>query len=225
LPSNFYGADWLQFSKKAGYDTVSFTLLEETDVYIGLGTRSSVKYEGYEELIGTEIETSDSARFRIYRKRFPRNSRVTVGSDIIILLPATQMQPAYDLKTITPYRTNVATVSAGVQKEQFGGRESAVVKSKNPVTIEWPIQIGVADIYSVTVKYFYPADTIRGRVQLIGYGNTMLLEHPIYFTQTKPGKWNNFTFNTGSMINAGNYRIRLIIENAEGLAISGIDLQ
>ena len=53
----------------------------------------------------------------------------------------------------------------------------------------------------------------------------MMLEEPVNFTFTRQGKWNQFTINTGSMINAGNYTVKLIIENAEGLAISGIEVQ
>ena len=53
----------------------------------------------------------------------------------------------------------------------------------------------------------------------------MMLEEPVSFTFTRPDKWNQFTINTGNMINAGNYIVRLIIENAEGLAISGIEIQ
>jgi beta-galactosidase len=53
----------------------------------------------------------------------------------------------------------------------------------------------------------------------------MMLEEAVSFTFTRPGKWNQFTFDTRSMINAGNYTVKLIIENAEGLALSSIEIQ
>ena len=99
-------------------------------------------------------------------------------------------------------------------------------KQMHHATIEYPIQTGVADIYSITMKYFYGKQTpIKGRLQLIGAGNTMMLDEEVQFTFTNTGKWNQFTINTGNMINAGNYTVRLIITGAEGLAISGIDIQ
>jgi beta-galactosidase len=52
-----------------------------------------------------------------------------------------------------------------------------------------------------------------------------MLDLPVNFTFTRPGKWNQFTVNTGNMINAGNYTVKLIIEGAEQLAISGIEIQ
>jgi hypothetical protein len=84
----------------------------------------------------------------------------------------------------------------------------------------------VADIYSITLKYFYGSKTpVAGKLQLIGAGNTMMLDEAVQFIFTNPGKWNQFTINTGTMINAGNYIVRLIIDQADGLAISGIDIQ
>jgi beta-galactosidase len=53
----------------------------------------------------------------------------------------------------------------------------------------------------------------------------MMLNESVQFNFTNPGKWNQFTLNTGNMINAGNYTVKLEIKNAEGLAISGIDIQ
>ena len=62
-------------------------------------------------------------------------------------------------------------------------------------------------------------------MQLIGAGNTMMLDEEVQFNFTNTGKWNQFTVNTGNMINAGNYIVRLIVTGAEGLVISGIDIQ
>ena len=136
------------------------------------------------------------------------------------------MQPAYDLNPITQYKTNVVKLSDGVAKDSVNGRYCAVVGTNNNVIVDYPIQTGVADIYSITMKYFYSRPTpVKGRLQLIGAGTTMMLDEEVQFNFTNTGKWNQFTINTGNMINAGNYTVRLIITGAEGLAISGIDIQ
>ncbi len=76
------------------------------------------------------------------------------------------------------------------------------------------------------MKYFYGKEQmVKGKLQLIGPGNTMMLAEEVSFTFTRDGKWNQFAINTGSQINAGNYIVRLVIEKANGLAISGIDIQ
>jgi hypothetical protein len=108
----------------------------------------------------------------------------------------------------------------------FASRECAIVKSMGKETIQWPVRTGVADIYSITVKYFYPHQKeVKGRLQLIGPGNSMMLDTPVKFTFTRTGKWNQFTVNTGTMINAGLYTVKLLVNDAAGLAISGIEIQ
>jgi len=228
LPSNLFGADWLQHSKDGEHPGPDFTVTEDADVFVGtLLTWSEKDYEKTNTVI--ETDEGDGKQYIVYRKRFSKGTRINLPSDqnyFVIVMPVTHMQPAYDLKPVTAYRANVAVVSEGMQKEMFATRECAVVKSSSAVSIEWPVQTGVADIYSITVKYYWPQEKeIKGRIQLLDAGNSMMMDLPVNFTFTRSGKWNQFTVNTVNMINAGNYRIRLVIENAEGLAISGIDIQ
>ena len=143
-----------------------------------------------------------------------------------MILPVTNMQPAFDLKPITSYRTDVAIPGKGAVKEKLAGRECVVIKTNGQTIIEWPVQTGVADIYAITMKYFYGKEQpLSAKLQLIGAGNNMMPDEPVSFTFTREGKWNQFTVHTKSVINAGNYRVRLIIINAESLDISGIEIQ
>ncbi|HKO81664.1 MAG TPA: malectin domain-containing carbohydrate-binding protein, partial [Chitinophagaceae bacterium] len=231
LPPYLYSADWLQFSENIAGSN-SFTVTEDADIFIGIGKDLAAPewLKGYENT-QTEITTDKNGlkSYSVYRKRFLKKSTVShpAGNDIVVaVLPVTHMQPAFDLKPVTSYRTNVAVVSEGVQKEMFATRECAVVKSESEVTMQWPIQTGVADIYSITLKYFYPFEKeLKGELQLIDGENRMMLDIPVNFTFTRTGKWNQFTVNTGNMINAGNYTAKLIIKDAEGLAVLGIEIQ
>ena len=54
---------------------------------------------------------------------------------------------------------------------------------------------------------------------------TIIKNEKIVFTTSKEGKWSYITTNTGSMINAGNYSIKIIAEDAIGIGISGLDVQ
>ena len=233
IPPNLYGAEWLQFAKKEPAATTSFRLTEDADVFIGSdkdALQLPAWLKEYENTATIAITSeADGKTYTIYRKRFLKGAMVTLPVDnsfLVMVLPVTNMQPAYDLKPVTSYRTNVAIVADGVQKEMLTGRECAVVKSKSAVNIQWPVQTGVADIYSITVKYYYSSEKdLPGRIQLIGAGGAMMLDETVNFTFTRSGKWNQFTINTGNMINAGNYSVKLITENAEGLAVSGIEVQ
>lgn len=232
LPPVLFGADWLRFSTKGNPDQVRMKANRDVDLYIAISDsllqRSIVK--GFENT-STQIETGedDSKIYFVYRKQVKHNEWLTAPRGkgyLCMFVPSTLMQPAYDLKPVTSYRTPVAVLSNGVQKEMFASRECAVIKSSERVTLEWPVRTGVADLYSITVKYHYPANReVRGRLQLIGAGNSMMLDEAVKFTFTRTGKWNQFTLNTGSMINAGHYTVKLIVDDAAGLAVSGIEIQ
>ncbi len=232
LPSNLFGADWVELNRSTAIKLFKFTAYETNDLFIAIktGYTDTAFLEGFENT-KTQISTDEDGgkQYHVYRRRFAKGDTMTftINQDMIVCRqPVNSMQPAFDLKPVAAYRTNVAIAGPGVNKELFGGRDCAVVKSDGKVTIDWPVQTGVADIYSITMKYFYGKEQpVNAKLQLIGAGQTMMLEEPVNFTFTREGKWNQFTINTGNMINAGNYTVKLIIENAAGLAVSGIEIQ
>ena len=232
LPADLYGADWIQFNKKRVTEDISFRLANDADVFVCARIDAIFpKWLNEWENTGNVVATDEfgGRYYKVYRKRFIKANMKFLqlnNNFLVVIVPATNMQPAYDLKPVTQYKINVAKLNDGVTNEMINGRECAVVKSNQQAIIEYPIQTGVADIYSITMKYYFDKQApIKGRLQLIGAGNTMMLDEEVQFTFTNTGKWNQFTINTGNMINAGNYSIRLIITGAEGLAISGIDIQ
>lgn len=232
LPSNLYGADWLQINQKQIDEPVSVFVNENMDVFIGYKKSDLIAEPS--KMFGntnTEVVTDEKGGtvYEVFKQRYKKNSEVILHvneQNIIAFVPVNKMQPAYDLKPITQYKANVVKLSDGAIKDSANGRYCSLIKTNNEVVIEYPVQIGAADIYSIAMKYFYGGQQpVVGKLQLIDAGNTMMLEEPVSFTFTREGKWNQFTINTGSQINAGNYKVRLVIEKAKGLAISGIDVQ
>ncbi|MEJ8842901.1 malectin domain-containing carbohydrate-binding protein [Lacibacter sp. H375] len=228
LPPELFGSEWLQLKSSQENKQFNYTFFAPTDLFIGTKNDSAVS--GFENL-GTQITTDENggASYKVFRKRFNRGDSVSVlidSSKIVCRKPANKMQPAYDLKPITPYRTNVAVTGEGVVKDSVNGRWCTVIKSNTTTTIQWPVQTGVGDIYSITVKYYYPKEQIvKAKLQLFDAGGNRMMDEAVQFTFTRIGKWNQFTVNTGSQINAGNYVVKLVTENGTELAISGIEIQ
>ena len=136
------------------------------------------------------------------------------------------MQPAYDLKPTTSYKSEVAIVNSNVQKREVSGSERTVVTGSGEAEIVWPVSTGVADVYSITVKYNNPLEQdMTGTLQLFDISGVKMVEAQAVFKFTRPGKWNYITINTGSMINAGHYKVRLVTKDAKGLIVSNIDIQ
>lgn len=232
LPPNLFGSSWIKLNTRMEVRHFEMKLNSDMDFYIAVSNseNKSKILEKFENTLTTIVTDENGGTvYRVYKKRFINDDTISVlidSSMIVCFQPANNMQPAYDLKPITQYKANIVKLSAGAVKDSANGRYCSLVKTNNEVIIEYPIQVGAADIYSITMKYFYgEKQSVVGKLQLIDAGNTMMLEEPVSFTFTREGKWNQFTINTGSQINAGNYKVRLVIEKANGLAISGIDVQ
>ncbi len=228
LPPRLSGATQIYYRDTIKMTDLSFILSDTADLYVGIRDSLPEKWmKGYEDTRQV-IELSNGQLYGVWRKRFPAGI-VNVNLEklpIILIQPAIDMQPAYDLKPVTAYKTNVAKFTGAVAKEQFEKREVAMLKDENKTAVEWPILTGVADIYSVTLKYYWPGEQpVNATLELIGPGDSRMMTQPVNLTFTRQGKWNQVTVNTGTQINAGNYIVRLITEKAKGLAISGIDVQ
>jgi len=66
---------------------------------------------------------------------------------------------------------------------------------------------------------------MKAKLQLVMADGTLLKEEIVELTTSKPGKWNYLNGTSGSMINAGTYKYRVIAIDAEGLSVSALDVQ
>jgi len=231
LPPNLFGASWVLQVSTAKEDIFVYKPGRDTDLFLAIrnGTEDTLLVKDFENT-RTQIVTDENGgtRYDVYRKRIEKGAELSVKLNpqrIICLQPVSNMQPAYDLKPVKAYRTDIAETGKSVIKENRFGRFCTVVHSDGESVIQWPVQTGVADHYSVTVKYHYGGEKAAGRIQLIDAGGKRLLDLPVEFNFTRDGKWNQFTVRTESMINAGNYMVKLVITDGRGLAVSGIEMQ
>lgn len=171
--------------------------------------------------------------FNIYRKRFLKGDMVRLGTkgkskngeDIrmyfVAVQPASNLEPAYDLKPTTSYRPATAVINNAV-KDSVNGRESINLTAETS-SVEWPITTGVADIYSLTVRYANSTGKkVNGTLTLLAADGTQMIQEKIEFTPSPKGKWNYIATNTGTQINAGNYWVRI---TGAGVSVSGLDVQ
>ncbi|OON69914.1 glycoside hydrolase family 2 [Hymenobacter sp. CRA2] len=241
LPSALFGAEWLRRPVKpvSSATPVTFQVTTAADVYVGIEARQTARpdwlkdYEDTKTTLG--INQAGPQAFRMYRRRFAAGATVTLGADppgsvnpyLVAVGRASNIEPAYDLKAVTGYKPAAAKLSgSGLVRETVNGKESVTFKEAAGAAVEWTIQTGVADVYSLTVRY---ANTLTrpltGKLTVSAADGTLLREETVEFVPSKPGKWNYLASSTGTMINAGSYRIKLTATDAAGLSVSGLDVQ
>ncbi|HET7898178.1 MAG TPA: hypothetical protein VFL47_10920, partial [Flavisolibacter sp.] len=92
--------------------------------------------------------------------------------------------------------------------------------------IEWTMSVGVGDIYSLTISYNNPLQqVVKGHLQVLASDGTLMKEEVVEMTPTRPGKSNYISTTTGSMINAGDYKVILTAKEAEGVTLNALDVQ
>lgn len=246
LPPDLYGAEWLQapqYTKAGpGAPLATFNLSAESDVYVGIDTRIEQKpdwLKEYEETNTTlENDRAGQLKFHVYKKRFPKGATVTLGNNgkvasgdtpmyAVAVNKATTMDPPYDLKSSTKYAAVEAQFEgSGAAKDVVNKKEAVIFKKAAANAVEWNISVGVADIYALEIRYHNPLkETFTGKVEIRAADGTLMKEEPVEFTTTRPGKWNYINSTTGSMINAGHYKVRLISTEAENLSVYDLSVQ
>ncbi|MCB2377327.1 DUF4982 domain-containing protein [Hymenobacter sp. BT635] len=236
LPSALYGAEWLRGPRQSAAGTLggSFRVSTAADVYISLDAQQKVLpgwLKEYEDT-KTTLTTNEAGgrHFRVLRRRFAAGSRVELGAGteyLVAVNRATTIEPAYDLKALTGYKPATARLSGpGVVKETVHAKESISFREAAGGALEWTIQVGVADTYSLTLRYANQlARPLQGKLTLSAVDGTRLREEPVMLLPSKPGKWNYLASSTGTMINAGSYTVRLTAVDAAGLSVSGLEVQ
>ncbi|HUC82216.1 MAG TPA: malectin domain-containing carbohydrate-binding protein [Flavisolibacter sp.] len=236
LPSFLFGTEWLQTQPIMptifGNIKASFTVTEAADVYVAY---QLVKPEWLQDFTDTKdsVVNSEGTVYKLYKKRAAKGEKIVLEvsqSDLysVFAQPASNIEPAYDLKPVTSYKADVASLKGpGLKKGQVDGKDRAIFETASPENVlEWSMTTGVADIYSLTVSYHNPHQKVlHGRLQFFAADGTLMKEEAVEFTPTRVGKSNYITTNTGSMINAGHYKVRLTAPDAAGLSVNALDVQ
>jgi beta-galactosidase len=223
LPPKLYGAEWIRGprSGEPASDTIaSFRVSRESDIFIALDVRIREKPDWLKdyENTNTQIENDGGHAFQVYRRRYPAGTVVSLrkngtlpGDEVgtmytVIVCPATSLEPAYDSKPVTTYKAANARMAGD--------------------TVEWDMAVGVADTYSLTVKYRYlSTDTGAGKLEIRMENGTLIKTEPVIFLTTPATKWNYLNSSTGTMINAGHYTVRLIAPRPEGYRVDELQVQ
>jgi hypothetical protein len=243
LPSMLYGAEWLRAPLPMDFSAqprATFQVSAAADVYVAVDAKSPAlpawlrPYEYTKTSL--EIAYAGGRQFKVYRQRLAAGATVTLGQSeraptlpyLVAVQRASTIEPAYDLKPITGYKPATARVSGpGMVKETVNTKESLTFKEASGGTVEWTIQTGVADTYSLTFRYANQlAKPLTARLTIMGAdGKLLIKEENVELLPSKAGKWSYLTTNTGTMINAGSYRVKLTGIDAIGLSVSGLEVQ
>lgn len=230
LPSNLYGAEWIQLPFGAQVPAFSFAVATEADVYIGINkAQTQPAWLGGFEDAKAAIQDDAGNAYNIYKKRVKAGSLMEIPATAaytLAMAPASNLAPAFDLKPTKGYKAHLAKFTSGIKQSVVNTKDAVTFNKPAGDTLEWTIAVGVGDTYSLTVKYANTTDKpMAARLQLVAADGTLMKEENVQLLPSRVGKWNYLATSSGSMINAGTYKVKLISVDAQGLSISGLDVQ
>ncbi|WP_421939847.1 malectin domain-containing carbohydrate-binding protein [Pedobacter sp.] len=226
IPSNLFGAEWLQPIKN-DKQNLSFKIKEEADVFVGV-LNANEGLTGFEDT-KTKITNDKGGQFLVYRKRIKASEifNLKFMPAVVVIVPPSDLAPAYDLKTVTSYKaTDAKLIGQNIGKKVLMGKERVVFNQASGDALQFEMSVGVADTYSLTLKYHNPTTALQKiKMEFYSIDGTLMRTEELELSPTKEGKWNYLNTNTGSMVNAGKYLVKFMAISANGLAIDALDVQ
>jgi hypothetical protein len=233
LPAELYTNEWIRSSLiKGALSSVSFRISKNAEVYVPI-VDTLYKPDGLKNwnISKKHLETNQNGGTRMYMLQKSFNAGDTIKlttSDPIIVhhknilempIPVSRPSATYEIEDATMFGPSIDSLHA-----DFSGKGYAQC-SNSTDTVEWKIAVGVGDTYSLRFRYMNLSDKdIVGVVSVIDKDDNVLNSGTVYFSPS--GQiWDKVITTTGTNINAGSYRIRVIIKNAKGLLLDNLKVQ
>lgn len=237
LPPVFYGADWISTSNSAPAQKGSFILNADADVYVAMDVAALQRPAWLSDYENTGLFVKNDAagghQFPVYRKGFKKADVVNLGENkgkfmyTVVVLPVTSLQPATDLRKTVSYKAEMAEIKGdGLKPDTLNGKKVIKFSSDEGGSVAFAITPGVADLYALRIKYYNQSNqTFTAKMQLLAADGTVMKEEELSFKPVAKNKSGTVVTNTGTSINAGNYKLVITGIKADGLAVSGIEMQ
>jgi hypothetical protein len=110
--------------------------------------------------------------------------------------------------------------------ETVNDKPSLTFKNTDNGQIAWDFQTGVADVYSLTLRYSNRTGKVaKVKLELFSLDGTLMRTEFVSLAESLDGKWAYLTTNTGNMINAGTYKLIITAIDANEISISQLLVQ
>lgn len=190
--------------------------------------------QGYDNT-KTTIQTDENGGrlYTVYHKNYATGTTVKLGNPtdanatyIIAALPVNKMERATDLKPTTSYKPEKAVLTNEVVVTEAAGKKCLLFKTAAGGSISWDISTGVADIYTLRLKYLNTTGkALNAQVKVLAADGAIMKQELLTFSTTSADKYKTLETTTGTSINAGNYKVVITAKDATGLNISGLEVQ
>jgi hypothetical protein len=246
LPAHLFGDEWIRTSnvtaENTGNVSARFIVSEDADVYVAMDSLILQKPSWLQGWTDTSLvfenDHDGGRRFRVFRKWFPAGATVVLGKNgderneradmytVIVHRKSVLELPPPEPRPTTSYEAESAALKGPVFSTDIKGfsGKGYVHFSEPSGSVEWTISVGVGDLYALRFTYQNPTGKdIPMQISVTAADGRVLHNDTAYFEPTQ--KWDLHKTNTGTSINAGTYKVKLVGREAMGLSLDLLKVQ
>ncbi|MNS18717.1 Beta-galactosidase [compost metagenome] len=230
LPSEIFGADYLQFSSHSK-NKGSFTAKEESTIYILVDDKSKIlkEFSDYKK-IEEKAKNSNGISFDVFTKKVKKGEKVlfdnaeTISS--IAVVPTYDMGEKDDSRPVVIIEAEkTKTTGTGIEKGNFKKADYIEFTKKTNNSIEFEVKPGVAGIYLMRFRFMNRNETpLKVKFKMEDAYGILMRNDTIEFFPS-PEKWKILNTTSGGYINAGTYKITLDGDDLKGLMLDNFEFQ
>jgi hypothetical protein len=243
LPPVLYSNEWIRTSKVYNNDNNSFiatfNVSDDADVFVSIDTRINKTPEWLKDFYLTDLyilnDNSENNRFKIFCKRYTKGSTIYLGSNAnnedaqmynVFVCPVNILGQASEFRPKITYEAENAYLNGNnFIKDIFKDKKFIKIPETPDTYIEWEISVGIGDTYSILFKYLNNTDSIIPMNLIINDDQGRIIKKETLEFKPKKEAWNILKTNTGTSINAGKYKLKLVSMGKGSIGIDAIEVQ
>ncbi|MEN2488756.1 malectin domain-containing carbohydrate-binding protein [Flavobacterium sp. B11] len=230
LPSEVFGADYLQFSANSK-NKGSFTAKEDSELYLfidkkNLNLEQFSKYKKIEE----KAKNSSQTEFEVFTKKIKKDEKVIFDNSetisTIAVVPTYDMGEKDDSRPVVMIEAEKTKITGtGIEKGNFKKADYIEFTKKTNNSIEFEVKPGVAGIYLMRFRFMNRNETpLKVKFKMEDAYGILMRNDTIEFFPS-PEKWKILNTTSGGYINAGTYKITLEGDDLKGLMLDNFEFQ
>nr|WP_199003107.1 malectin domain-containing carbohydrate-binding protein [Flavobacterium sp. ASV13] len=230
LPSEVFGADYLQFSSHSK-NKGSFTAKEDSELYLFIDNKNLnlERFSEYKKL-EEKAKNSNGISFDVFTKKVKKDEKVLFDNsetiNTIAVVPTYDMGEKDDSRPVVIIEAEkTKTTGTGIEKGNFKKADYIEFTKKTKNSIEFEVKPGVAGIYLMRFRFINRNETpLKVKFKMEDAYGILMRNDTIEFFPS-PEKWKILNTTSGGYINAGTYRITLEGDDLKGLMLDNFEFQ
>ncbi|KOP38206.1 glycoside hydrolase family 2 [Flavobacterium sp. WLB] len=230
LPSEVFGADYLQFSDHSKIKG-TFSAKEDSDLYLFIDNKNLnlEKFTDYKKL-EEKAKNSNQTEFIIFTKKVKKGEKISFDNSeeitTIAIVPTYDMGEKDDSRPVVIIEAENAKITGtGIEKGNFKKADYIEFTQKTNNSIQFEVKPGVAGIYLMRFRFMNRNETpLKVKFKMEdAYGILMRNDTIEFFPSSE--KWKVLNTTSGGYINAGRYKITLEGDDLKGLLLDNFEFQ